>query len=170
MNLVSACTSLFFVHLFLLHAGPAYPSGLELIADLDKESYTKKDAIRITFKLENKGKKAVLVNKRFYLGSPGMSKRQRDLYLEVTAPSGKRLPCKFTYAAGYPKSDWFHSLEPGKTVHSERGARLKGYYDFDESGSYTIRAYYDNAFGPEIGLDAFGKKIASQTVRFELSE
>lgn len=141
---------------------------LKLEVSLDKNEYKAEDPINITFNLENKGKEPIYVNKRFYLGAEGMPKGERDIFLIVTSPSGAKLPCKFNYEIGYPKSDYFELLEPAKAVSSEYPRNLKGYFDISEPGTYKVVAVYENVYGPEIGLDAFRKKIESDPVTFKI--
>jgi hypothetical protein len=136
---------------------------LKFSISLDKSEYKPDEPINVSFKLENKGKTAVYVNKRFYLGSETMPKEQRDVFLIVTSPSGAKLPCKFSYATGFPKSDYFELLEPGKEV-VEYPRNLRGYFDFNEPGVYKVVAVYQNIFGKEIGLDVFGEKLTSEPV------
>jgi len=143
-------------------------NSLKLSVVLDKEEYGPDEAIKAVFKLRNDGKGPVYVNKRFYLGSESMPKEQRDLYLIVTVPSGAKLSCKFTYEAGYPKTDYFELLEPGKEVVSEYPRDLRGFFDFNDPGVYKISAVYQNVYGREIGLDVFKDQLSSKVVSFKI--
>jgi len=143
---------------------------LKLTVALDKGEYKKDEAVNATFKLRNEGKSPVYVNKRLYLGSEAMPKEQKDMFLIVTSPAGVKLPCKFSYEAGYPKSDYFELLEPGKEVISEYPRNLRGYFDFNEPGTYKVVAVYQNVYGREIGLDAFKEKITSSPVIFVIQQ
>lgn len=153
---------------FLAPACFAAVSNLKLSIVLDKSEYNPDEPINVNFKLENKGKDAVYVNKRFYLGSEDMSKEGRELFLIVTPPSGKKLPCKFSYETGFPKSDYFVLLEPGKEEVCEYPRNLRGYFDFNELGAYKVVAVYENVYGKEIGLDTFKEKIESMAVSFKV--
>lgn len=141
---------------------------LKFSISLDKSEYKLDEPINVSFKLENKGKTAVYVNKRFYLGSESMPREQRDVFLIVTSPSGAKLPCKFSYETGFPKSDYFELFMPGKEVASEWPRNLRGYFDFNEFGAYKVVAVYENVYGKEIGLDTFKDKITSTAVSLKI--
>jgi len=146
----------------------AASANLKFSLLLDKSEYKTGDPINATFKLENKGKKPVYVNKRFFLSSEEKPKEKRDVFLVITAPSGAKLPCKISYENGLPKSEYFELLEPGREAASEWKRDLRGYFDFTEPGTYKAVAVYQNAYGREIGLDAFKDKIASVPVSFKV--
>lgn len=135
---------------------------------LEKEEFKSDDPIEVALKLENKGKAPVYINKRFYIAGEDSPKERRDVFLIVTSPSGKKLPCKFSYPTGYPKSDYFQILEPGQEAASERKLNLKGYFDFSETGPYKVVAVYENVFGKEIGLDTFRERLASAPVTLKI--
>ncbi|MBI2871393.1 MAG: hypothetical protein HYY14_06770 [Candidatus Omnitrophica bacterium] len=156
--------------LLLLFAGRASAADIYFIASLDKAECKKGERPNLTLKLENKGAQAIWVNSRGYVGSSSMAPKERDAYLTVISPSGKALECKYTYPAGYPKSDYFYRLESGKSVPTERGVNLESYYDFDETGVYKITAHYENVFGPEIALDVFREPIQSDTLELKIVE
>jgi len=157
------------IFLFLLIQSSLAASGnLKFSVSLDKNEYKPKDPINVTFKLENEGKEPVYVNKRFYLSSENMPKERRDVFLIVTSPSGAKLPCKFSYETGIPKSDYFELLQPGREVVSEYPRNLRGYFDFNEEGTYKVVAVYENIYGKEIGLDAFKDKITSTPVMIKI--
>lgn len=146
----------------------AASSTLEFSIAFDKSEYKPDEPVNVSFKLENKGNTPVYINKRFYLGSEGMPRAGKDVFLIVTSPSGKKLPCKFSYETGIPKSDYFELLAPGKKAASEWKRDLRGYFDFKEPGVYKVVAVYQNIFGKEIGLDAFGERLASGPVSFKM--
>ena len=54
----------------------AASGALKFSISLDKSEYKLDEPINLSFKLENKGKTAVYVNKRFYLGSESMPKNK----------------------------------------------------------------------------------------------
>lgn len=147
----------------------AASSGLKFSLILDKNEYKIGEAVNATFKLENKGKNPVYVNKRFFLSSEEKPKEKRDVFLTITSTSGAKLPCNFSYETGLPKTDYFELLEPGKEVTSEWKRDLRGYFDFAEPGTYKVVAVYQNAYGREIGLDAFKDKVVSEPVLFKVS-
>jgi hypothetical protein len=136
---------------------------------LEKSAYKWEEPINVTFKLENKGKEPEFVNKRFYLNSEDIAKERRgEVVLKVISPSGKELPCKFSYETGLPKSDYFELLEPSKEIISEYPRNLRGYFSFEEPGVYKVAAVYQNIFGKEIGLDVFKDKLSSDSVSFKI--
>ncbi|MBI3616893.1 MAG: hypothetical protein HY210_01545, partial [Candidatus Omnitrophica bacterium] len=104
-------------------AAPASPGGRQsdivFTATLDKTEYAAEEPVNLVFVLKNQGKKPVYVNKRFYFGSEEAPKNQKEVYATITAPSGEKLPYKFPYEAGYPKTDYFTLLEPGQEVKAE---------------------------------------------------
>jgi len=136
---------------------------------LDQSEYKGQEPINATFKLENTGKESIWVNKRFYLNSEDIAKDRRgEVALKVTSPSGKQLPCKFSYETGFPKSGYFELLEPAKEVVSEYPRNLRGYFSFEEPGVYKVVALYQNIFGREIGLDVFKDKLTSEPVSVKI--
>lgn len=152
------------------HARPAKSSTLEFRAALDKPSYTRNDPIQVTFTLKNIGKQPVWVNSRFYLSSQTAPEDDREVYLILTSPSGKELPCTFTYPTGLPKSDYFKLLEAGQEAASEHPRDLRSFFELKEAGTYTVRAVYHNVFGAELGLDAVKDPLESKPVTFTISE
>jgi len=158
-------TGAFVFLLFFSQVCFAKAANLKFSILLDKSEYKGQEPINVTFKLENKGKEAVWVNKRFHLNSENVANVHRgEVVLNVTSPSGKEVPCKFSYETGFPKSDYFELLEPAKVVVSEYPRNLRGYFDFNEPGVYKVVGVYQNIFGKEIGLDVFGEKLTSEPV------
>lgn len=155
--------------LFFAQVCFAKTANLKFSVLLDKSEYKGQEPMNITFKLENKGKESVWVNKRFYLSSESVTRNYRgEVTLKVTSPSGKEVPCKFAYETGFPKSDYFELLETGKEVVSEYPRNLMGYFDFKEPGVYQVVGIYENIFGKEIGLDVFEGKVTSQPVSVKI--
>lgn len=146
----------------------AASSDLKFSLILDKSEYKAGEPVNATFKLENKGKNPVYVNKRFYLGSEQMPKDKKEVYLTVTSPSGAKLPCKFSYETGLPKTEYFELLEAGEEVTSEWKRDLRGYFDFSEPGEYKVVAVYQNIYGREIGLDTARDKLTAAPVSFKV--
>ena len=134
----------------------------------DKKEYQSQEPVSVSFQLENRGKSAICVNKRFYLGAEEMPQDNRELYLIITSPSGKKMDSKFRYETGLPKTEYFVILEPGKSVASEWKRDLRGYFEFNESGSYKAVAIYQNFYGGELGLDTFKDKVVSELVTFKV--
>ncbi|MFH0839265.1 MAG: hypothetical protein V1893_03675 [Candidatus Omnitrophota bacterium] len=136
---------------------------------VDKTEYKSSEPIYITFSLKNNTDKPIYVNKRFYLSSETVPPDDREIYLEVTGPSGEKLPCTYSYPTGFPKCDYFELLEPAKEVVSEK-RNLAYYFDFKQPGSYTIVAVYQNVFGSEIGIDAYKERLVSQAVVLTITQ
>jgi len=152
------------------HSDAAAEKGLELSISLDKSEYKKNEPININFKLENKTKKPIYANKRFYINSEESAAGQREIYLSVTSPSGEKLPCKISYETGMPKSDYFALLNPGEEVSAEYNRNIAYYFDFTQPGTYAITAVYQNIYGGEIGIDAFKEKIISKPLKIKIVE
>lgn len=148
----------------------AASSDVAFTATLDKTEYAGEEPVNLTFALKNKGssKNPVYVNKRFYFGSEEAPRNQKEVYVLITAPSGEKLPYKFPYETGYPKTDYFMLLEPGQEAKAEYPRNLRGNFEFKEEGTYTATAVYQNTFGRELGLDVFGGKLAAETVKFTI--
>ena len=150
--------------LFLL-AGilAAKPAGkVSLSVGLEKPEYKLSDKIEIEFKLVNKGKEPVYVNKRFKLGSAKAAPDQRELIVELKSAEGNPLQMKqMDYDTGLPKSDYFQLLQPGEEASAERKWDLKDLATIEKPGTYEITATYQNAFGKELGLDVFGEKVTA---------
>ena len=151
-------------------AAPASPkggqSGIVFTATLDKTQYAPQEPVNLTFVLKNKGKSPVYVNKRFYFASQEAPKNQKEVYVMITAPSGKKLSFKSPHETGYPKMDYFTLLEPGQEVQSEYPRNLRENFEFDEEGVYSAVTVYQNTFGRELGLEVFGGKLAAEPVKF----
>ena len=143
---------------------------IKFTAVMDKITYNTEEPIDITFILKNEGKEAVYVNKRFFFSSEEASKNQKDVYAAITSPSGQKLAFKFLYESGYPKTDYFTLLEPGQEVKSEYPRNLRGNFELNETGSYTLTAVYQNVFGGELGLEVFKERLNSAPVTFTITK
>ena len=129
---------------------------------LEKPEYKLSDKIEVGFKLENKGKEPVYVNKRFKLGPAKAAPDQRELILEVKAVDGSAIEMKnLDYETGLPKSDYFQLLQPGQEASSERRWDLKDLAKIEKPGTYEITAAYQNTFGKELGLDVFRERVTA---------
>jgi len=159
-----------FVWVLVLALVTPAQADIQFSAVPDKTEYGKRDQIYLKFKLKNTGDDPVYVNKRFALGSPVSNTRAKEVFLKVLAPSGKELDCKHDYKAGYPRTTMFHELFPDRAIHSDGRQNIKNYYAFDEAGTYKVTAYYHNAYGSEIGIDTFTRKITSEPVEFSIVE
>lgn len=148
----------------------AASSDVVFTAALDKAEYAGEEPVNLTFALKNKGssKNPVYVNKRFYFGSEEAPRNQKEVYVTITAPSGEKLPYKFPYETGYPKTDYFMLLEPGQEAKAEYPRNLRGNFEFKEEGTYTVTAVYQNTFGRELGLDVFQGKLTAEAVKFTI--
>lgn len=149
-------------------AGAAKKAAVEFRASLDKPSYTLADPILLTFTLKNAGG-PVWVNTRFYVNSRTVPPDDREVYLMVTAPSGKELDCIYSFPTGLPKTDYFKLLEAGAELSSEQPRNLRTFFKLEEIGTYTLTATYDNVFGAELGLDAAHGPFTSAPVQFTLT-
>ena len=148
----------------------AASSDAVFTAALDKTEYAAEEPVNITFVLKNQGKDPVYVNKRFYFASEDAPKNQKEVYVTITSPSGQKLPYKFPYETGYPKTDYFTLLEPGQEVKADYPRNLRGNFEFTDPGTYTVTAVYQNTFGRELGLDVFQGKLTAETVKFEIKK
>ncbi len=138
---------------------------MELTISCEKaEDFKAQDPIQITFKLKNTGNAPVYVNKRFFLGPEEGLINDREVFLSVTSPLGQKLPYKFSYKTGFPKTDYFALLKPGEEAVSEYPRNINGSFEFNEPGEYKITATYQNTYGSEIGLGVFKDKLASNTI------
>lgn len=144
--------------------------ALEFRASLDKSSYAIGEPVMMSFALKNAGKQPVWVNTRFYLSSQSVPAEDREVFLILTSPSGKELPCTFTYPTGFPKSDYFKLLQPGEEAASEHPRDLRGFFELKEAGAYTVRAVYQNVFGAELGLETFKGTLESKPVTLTLTQ
>jgi len=162
--------SLFFYLLGVNFTLAKVSNRLEFQLLFEKKEYKIGDPIDIDFKLKNKGKDSVYVNKRFFVGSKESKPEDREVYLQVIGPSGKELEPKETYDTGFPKTDYFVLLNPGEEAGLERKKNLKAYFDFEDPGKYKIIGVYQNVYGAEIGIDAFKEKIKSRPVTIRITE
>lgn len=153
-----------------LHGNVLAGEPLRLTLTFDKEEYKETDQINVDFTLKNIGKKPIYVNKRFFLNSKDSPKEQKEIYLSVTSPSGKELPCSSSTETGLPKTEYFILLNPGEEVSLDRQRSIKYFFDFTEPGIYKVVAVYQNVYGDEIGLDAFKDRIESNPVTIKIVE
>lgn len=135
-----------------------------------KTAYTRTDPIEVTLSLENKGRKPVWVNKRFYLNADTQPPEERDVILEVTSPTGEKVPCTYSHQTGLPRTEHFELLQPGRRAEAERPHDLRNYFDVAALGRYTVVGIYTNVFGQEIGLDALTGPVRSKPVTFTIVE
>ncbi len=151
--------------LFASHEGP-----LEFEISFEKDKFTPQDALSMSMKLKNTGKKAIYVNERFFLNSEISSDGQREVYLIVESPSGEQLECKNTFETGLPRTSQFVLLEPGEDAEIDRKKNIKFFFDFAKPGKYTITGVYQNVYGDEIGVDAYKGEVISKPVIIEVTE
>ena len=152
--------------------GQSKPAAAPLLflASCDKASYGKSDPILMRFKIRNTGASPIWVNARFYVSSERVPHEHREVFLRVTSPNGKPLPCKYEYPSGVPKSDSFQRLQPGQEAASDTTRDLRAFFNLTEPGRYTVIAVYDNIFGPELGLDTFQGQLSSDPVTLTITE
>ena len=143
---------------------------VEFRATLEKSSSASNDPIPVSFTLKNTGSQPVWVNARFYLSCPSAAEDDRDVTLTVTGPSGKELPCTFSYPTGLPKSEYFKQLEAGQEAAAEYPRDLRGFVELKAPGTYTLRAVYHNVFGAELGLEAFKGPLTAEPVSFTITQ
>ncbi|MCX5694718.1 MAG: hypothetical protein NT014_06345 [Candidatus Omnitrophica bacterium] len=163
-------TAIFTVVLVLVLGRPVLCADTQLKFSLilEKTEYSPNEPINVNFSLKNLGNNPVMVNQRFYISAQKAAKNQKEVYFELTSPSGAKLPCQNFFETGYPKADYFKLLAPNEEAKSEYPRNLKGYFEITEPGTYTVVAVYQNVFGAEIGLDAFGEQLVSDPVKFTI--
>lgn len=135
---------------------------------LEKAEYAPDEPINVVLNLKNLGSNSVIINQRFYISSSKAEQNQKEVYFELTSPTGVKLPCLHFYPTGYPKTDYFKLLGPGEETKSEYPRNLRGYFEMAEPGTYTVTAVYQNVFGAEIGLDTFKEELVSAPVKFTI--
>lgn len=148
---------------------PAAAACLELTLTCDKASYNPSEPILLALALKNTGTQAVWVVTRFYISAKEVPPQRRDVYVEVTSPSGQPLPGAFTHQTGFPKSDYFVQLQPGEDAAAEGPRNLRAYVELKEPGTYQVTAVYENVFGPELGLDTFRGSVRSAPATFTIA-
>ncbi|MFA4991837.1 MAG: hypothetical protein WC569_04570 [Candidatus Omnitrophota bacterium] len=146
--------------------------GVEFSLSLERPEITEyktQDPIKLIFKLKNSGNDPVYVNKRFLLGPEESPVSEREVYLSVISPSGQKLPYKFPYKSGLPKSDYFVLLKSGDEAAADYPRAINGTFEFNEPGEYRITAVYENAYGAEIGLtEVFKERLTSNTLMIKV--
>ncbi|MFC1624046.1 hypothetical protein ACFL28_01825 [Candidatus Omnitrophota bacterium] len=153
-----------------LGAKEASSMKLTLLFDEDKLEYKLKDPIYISFRLKNIASKPIYINKRFFVNSEDSQPGYRELFLEVTGPSGEKLPGREPRDTGFPRTGDFVLLEPDEEITSERKKSLRAYFDLEETGKYKIVAIYHNVYGEEIGVDTFRDKVTSKPVTIKIEK
>lgn len=149
---------------------PALSGGLQFRLAFDNTTYAPNDQILVRFTLKNTGPTPVWVTKRFYLSAQRVAPLRRDVFLDVTSPSGQLLESTYTAETGFPKCDYFEQLDPGEEVVAEGQQNLRYYFELKEPGAYQVVGVYDNGFGSEIGLETFQGQVRSAPVAFTISE
>ena len=135
---------------------------------LEKAEYSADEPINVIFSLKNLGVGPVTVNQRFYISDQKAAKNQKEVYFDLISPTGAKLPCKYFYETGYPKTEYFKLLGPSQEAKSEYPRNLRGFFEMIEPGTYTVTAVYQNVFGAEIGLDTFKEQLVSAPVKFRI--
>ena len=143
---------------------------LQFQLSLDQTSYSPSDQILARFSLKNTGAQPVWVTKRLYLSAQETPPAHRDVFLEITSPSGTLLRSTYTHQTGFPKCDDFEQLDPGKEVAGEGQHNLRSYFELKEPGTYQVVAVYENVFGPEIGLETFQGVVRSAPVTLTITQ
>jgi hypothetical protein len=152
-------------------SGVVFAADIEFTISLEKPEITEyktQDPVKLIFKLKNTGSSSIYINKRFFLGPEESSAADREVYLSVISPSAQKLPYKFPYKTGLPKSDYFVLLKPGEEALSENPRNINGTFEFSETGEYKITAAYKNIYGAEIGIDAFKGQVSSNTITVKI--
>ena len=145
-------------------------SGLQFQLVFDKAAYGPNDQVLVRFTLKNTGAKPVWVTKRFYLSAQSIPPQHRDVFLDVTAPSGQALQSTSTVQTGVPKCDYFEQLDPGEEVAAEGQQNLRYYVDLKAPGTYHVVGVYENVFGPEVGLETFQGTVRSAPMTFTVTQ
>lgn len=138
--------------------------GYRLALLLEKTAYRQPEPILIHFRITNLGAASAYVNQRCFVNASDTPPHDREIVVEVTGPTGKRLPCHAQAAPSLPKTDDFVWLAPGQTTDVSPPHDLGAYFDFATPGTYQLRAIYQNVHGPELGLPVFQGEIRSKPV------
>ena len=161
---------IFMVAWVLALGKPAFCANAQLKFSLvlEKAEYSVEEPINVVFSLKNLGPTPVIVNQRFYISAQNAAKNQKEIYFDLTSPSGAKLPCQHFYETGYPKTEYFKLLAPNEEAKSEYPRNLRGFFEMVEPGTYTLLAVYQNVFVAEIGLDTFKEQLVSEPVKFTI--
>ena len=143
-------------------ARPEEPVQFRLL--VGQQEYKRGEPIRVGFELANTGTEPTDVNARFYLADSQLEPRDREVALQVLDPSGAPRSCQYRRPAGYPKTDDFQRLEPGKSVTSEHEVELQWLFSMTAPGIYHVSGTYENVYGPEIGLETVKGPLHSETI------
>jgi hypothetical protein len=152
----------------LVQSGFCANTQLKFSLILDKTEYSIDEPINVILSLKNLGSSSAMINQRFYISDEKAAKNQKEVYFNLTSPSGAKLLCQHFYETGYPKTEYFKLLGPNEEAKSEYPRNLKGFFEIVEPGTYTVVAVYQNVFGSEIGLDTFKKQLVSEPVKFTI--
>ena len=147
----------------------AAEAPVQLQVATEQPAYHASEPVTVRLTLKNVSKTPVWVTTRFFVSSPEVAANRRDIYLEITAPSGERLPITFTHVTGFPKTDLFKELQPGEEITSEARPNLRYLADLKAPGQYQVVAVYENVFGPEIGLETFRGVVRSSVATFTIT-
>ncbi len=111
---------------------------LRLTIQLDKAAYRRREPIPCRILLENVSEKALVVNHRFLVNTPG---GPHEITFQILGPDKKSVPFATEVRASF-QSDAYVTLVPEDVVG--RTYDLRKDHALAQPGAYTVRAFYEN--------------------------
>lgn len=120
--------------------------------------------------LTNNGSSPLWVNKRFLFNTVYAPKPFREIWFDVTSPTGKKLEFICKVKAGSARQEHYVLLPPGENVKAE--VKISRCFDMKEKGKYEIKAHYQdgNSEVPPSPSEALHLKeeLVSETIKISI--
>lgn len=134
-------------------------ANLEATLESSKQKYKRKEEIKLSLCLQNKGPEPMVINLTRV--------KYNNLWFNIITPDNKPaayIGPKEDKATLFPRKDSLMTLSPGQ-VYKESPFSVQEYYDFSKPGEYRISGIYRNDFNAvEFGVYAWVGKLESQPI------
>ncbi len=144
---------------------------LHLLLSMEHRTYHQGEHIAVQVILQNRGSDNLRIQTRMAINYPPEIPAFGDVYFVITSPSGKVVAFDQLTRVRTVDLEDFKILDAGKTYPSEHPLEYQitsFYAPFDEVGTYSVQAIYENRRDPGDGRSAWKGRLTSNTVTFAL--
>lgn len=144
---------------------------LHLLVTTGRETYLKGECISVQVTLQNRGSDNLLIQTRMAVDFLAEIPAFGDVGFVITSPSGRVIEFDQLTRVRMVNLEDFKVLDAGKTYPLEHPLEYpitSFYAPFDEAGTYSVQAIYENKRDPGDGRSAWKGRITSNTVTFTL--